>query len=111
MLNDIDIYKHFMKGGSPEDLHKALENEIQNVQDRIIKEKDVELKKKEAEQKELKARAAAFKAIKAYVALVNPTLDDAFIDSALDLCKTFKVITCKEAQSPEWLIDFMRTIF
>ena len=110
MLNEKDIYSHLANGGDPKELHKALENEIHSAQDRIIKAKAEELKKKEAEQKELKARDAAFKAIKAYVALVNPDLDDAFIDSALEICKSFRVISCKDAQSPDWLIDFIRTM-
>ena len=110
MLNEKDIYSHLMNGGDPKELHKALENEIKAAQHRIIKEKDAELKKQEAEQKELKARDAAFQAIKAYVALVNPTLDDAFIDSALEICKNFRVVTCKDAQSPDWLVDFIRNI-
>ena len=110
MLNENDIYSHLMNGGDPKELFKALETEIHNAQNRIIREKDAELKKKETEQKELKARAAAFKALKAYVALVNPTLDDAFIDSALEICKNFRVITSKDAQSPDWLVDFIRNI-
>ena len=110
MLNEKDIYSHLANGGDPKELFKALENEINNAQDRIIKEKDAELKKKEAEQKELKARAAAFKALKAYVTLVNPTLDDAFINSALEICKNFKVITSKDAQTPDWLLDFFKFI-
>ena len=110
MLNEKDIYSHLANGGDIKDLYKALENEIHSAQDRIIKEKDAELKKKEAEQKELKARDAAFKAIKAYVTLVNPDLDDAFIDSALEICRTFKVFSLKDAQSPDWLVDFIRTM-
>ena len=111
MLNSNDIYSHLANGGDIKDLYKALENEIHNAQDRIIKEKDAELKKQEQAKKELKARDAAFKAIKAYVALVNPELDDAFINSALDVCKSFKLFTSKDAQTPEWLLDFMRGIF
>jgi hypothetical protein len=111
MLNSQDIYSHIANGGDPKELHKALENEIKVAQEKAIKAKAAELKKKEAEQKELKARDTAFKAIKAYVTLVNPTLDDAFIDSALDLCRTFKVVTLKDAQSPDWLVDFVRNVF
>ena len=111
MLNEKDIYSHLANGGDPKELHKALENEIHNAQDRIIKEKDAALKKKEAEQKELKARDAAFKAVKAYVALVNPDLDDMFIDSALELCKNFRVISCKDAQTPDWMLDMIRRLF
>jgi hypothetical protein len=111
MLNEKDIYSHLANGGDPKELYKALENEIHTAQGRIIKEKAAALKKKDAEQKELKARDAAFKAIKAYVTLVNPTLDDVCIDSALEICKNFKVISVKDAQSPDWLIDFMKNIF
>ena len=111
MLNEKDIYSHIVNGGDPQELHKALENEIKAAQEKAIKAKAAALKKKEAEQKELKARDAAFKALKAYVALVNPTLDDAFIDSALEICKSFKVVACKDAQTPDWLLDFMKNIF
>jgi hypothetical protein len=110
MLNEKDIYTHLKNGGSIEDLQKALENEINMAQDRIIKEKDLELKKKEAEQKAEKARATAFKALKAYVTLVNPTLDDAFINSALEICKSFRVVTCKDAQTPDWFLDLFKFI-
>lgn len=110
MLNEKDIYSHLANGGDIKDLYKALENEIHSAQDRIIKEKDAALKKKEAEQKELKARDAAFKAVKAYVTLVNPDLDDMFIDSALELCKNFRVISCKDAQTPDWLLDLLKLI-
>ena len=111
MLNEKDIYSHIANGGDPKELYKALENEIKAAQEKAIKARVAELKKKEAEQKELKTRDAAFKALKAYVALVNPTLDDAFIDSALEICKSFRVIVSKDAQTPDWLLDFMKTIF
>ena len=99
MLNEKDIYSHLANGGDIKDLYKALENEIHNAQDRIIKEKDAELKKQEQAKKELKARDAAFKAIKAYVALVNPELDDVFISSALDICESFKITTIPKRDS------------
>lgn len=102
MLNEKDIYSHIANGGDPRELYKALENEIKAAQDKAIKAKAAELKKKEAEQKELKARDAAFKAIKAYVTLVNPNLSDAFISSALDVCKSFRVVTSSDAQTLEW---------
>ena len=111
MLNEKDIYSHIANGGDTQELHKALENEIKAAQEKAIKAKAAALKKKEAEQKELKARDAAFKALKAYVALVNPTLDDAFIDSALGICKDFKIVACKDAQMPDWLIEFMKAMF
>ena len=110
MLNEKDIYSHLANVGDIKDLYKALENEIHNAQDRIIKEKEAEQKEKELADKKNKARTAAFKAIKAYVTLVNPTLDDAFINSALEICESFKVMTLKDAQSPDWLMDFIRNI-
>ena len=112
MLNEKDIYSHLANGGDPKELFKALENEIHSAQDRIIKEKDAELKERELAEKINKARAAAFKAMKAYVALVNPDLDDKFINSALDVCESFKVIKMnKDAQTPDWVLDVMRRLF
>lgn len=120
MLNEKDIYSHIANGGDPKELYKALENEIHNAQDRIIKEKDAELKKQEQAKKISKARDAAFKAIKTYVALVNPELDDAFINSALDICESFKSIPCKgfktapcsrDAQTPDWILDMFNRLF
>lgn len=111
MLNEKDIYSHIANGGDPKELYKALENEIKVAQEKAIKAKTAALKKKEAEQKELKARDAAFKAIKTYITLVNPDLDDMFINSALDVCKNFRVVSSKDAQTPDWLLDFMKNIF
>ena len=111
MLTDKDIYSHLANGGDIKDLYKALENEIHNAQDRIAKEKDAELKKKEVEQKELKARAAAFKALKSYMTLVNPDLNDLFINIALDTCKSFKTIPCnKDVQTQDWLMNLFKLV-
>ena len=110
MLNERDIYTHLANGGEIKDLHKALENEIKKAQDRLIKEKDAELKKQETERKAAEARARAFKALKDYVTLVNPTLSDAFLNAALDACGDFKVIISKDAQTPDWLLDLFRLI-
>jgi hypothetical protein len=110
MLNEKDIYSHIANGGDPKALHKALEAEIKFAQEKVIKEKAAELKKRDNEQKALKARDAAFKALKDYVALVNATLDDAFIDSALEICKSFKIFTSKDAQTPAWFLDFIQRI-
>ena len=111
MLNSNDIYSHIANGGDPKELYKALENEIKAAQEKAIKAKAAELKKKETEQRALKARDAAYKALKAYVALVNPTLDDVFIDSALEICRSFKIVSLKDAQTPEAYLDFIKTMF
>ena len=91
MFNENDVYSHLMKGGSPEDLYKALENEIHNAQDRIIKEKDAELKQKDLAEKINKARASAFKALKSYFALVNPDITEDIINSVLDTLESVKI--------------------
>lgn len=88
MFNENDIYSHFMKGGSPEDLHKALEIEIKNAQHRIAQEQEAEKKEKELAEQEAKARSAAFKALKFYLALANPDITDDIIDLTLDTLKT-----------------------
>ena len=91
MLTDKDIYNHLKNGGSIEDLKKALENEVQATLDRIIKEKDAELKAQEAKKKEDKAHKAAVSAMKSYFALVNPKVDDKMIDIALDTLKNINI--------------------
>ena len=113
MFNSNDIYSYLAKDGNPKEIYEALEKEIHDAQDRIAKEKDAELKKKEAEQKIEKARAAAFKALKSYVTLVNPDLDDIFISTALDpdWFLGFKTVPCnKDAQTPDWLLDLFKFV-
>ena len=63
MFNENDIYSHLVNGGNTKELYKALEIEINNAQNRIIKEKEVELKQKELREKKNKAADAALKAL------------------------------------------------
>ena len=100
MLNEKDIYSHLANGGDPAELYKALENEIHSAQDRIIKEKDAELKKREAGIKIANARSTAFKAIKSYLALVNPELPDDVINILLDTCEKVKI---KKSNDLSWI--------
>lgn len=91
MLNEKDIYSHIANGGDPKDLYKALENEIHNAQDRIIKEKAAELKQKELAEKVNKARSAAQKALKSYFALVGHDVPENVINFVLDTLGTVDI--------------------
>ena len=104
MFDEKDIYNHLKNGGSIEDLQKALENEISNVQDRIIKEKATELKAKEAKDKELKARKSAVAALKSYFTLVNKDIDEDTINQVLDFMKNIK-ITVATNKNPKGSIE------
>lgn len=91
MLNEKDIYSHIANGGDIKDLYKALENEIHNAQDRIIKEKDAELKQKKLAEKKSKMRIAAFQSLKDYFALANPDVTEDIINSVLDTLETVEI--------------------
>ena len=91
MLNEKDIYSHLANGGAVKDLYVALENEIHAAQDRIIKEKDAELKQKELAKRINEARKFAVATLKDYFALVNPKVDDKMIDIALDALKDINI--------------------
>lgn len=91
MFNEKDIYSHLVNGGNIKDLYKALENEIHNAQDRIIKEKDAELKQKELANRINDARKLAVAALKDYFALVNPDVTADIINSVLDTLETIEV--------------------
>ena len=91
MLNEKDIYSHLANGGDPRELYKALENEIHNAQDRIIKEKDAELKQKELANRINDARKFAVAALKDYFALVNPSVTEDVINSVLDTLETVEI--------------------
>lgn len=91
MLNEKDIYSHLVNGGDPRELYKALEIEIHNAQDRIIKEKDAELKKKELANRINEARKFAVAALKDYFALVNPSVTEDVINFVLDTLGTVEV--------------------
>lgn len=107
MLNEKNIYNHLKNGGSIEDLEKALVNEINAAQDRIIKEKDAELKEKELAAKINKARTAAIKALKSYFALVNPTVDDKMINIALDTLESTKIVKKEGEIDKDRLLEFL----
>lgn len=91
MFNQNDIYSHLLNGGAIEDLHMALEKEIAAAQDKIIKQKAAELKEKELAEKIAKARTSAFKSLKNYFSLVNPSVDDNIINSILDTLETVEI--------------------
>ena len=91
MLNEKDIYTHLRNGGDPKELYKALENEIHSAQDRIIKEKDAELKQKELANRISEARKFAVAALKDYFALVNPSVTKDIINSVLDSLETVEI--------------------
>lgn len=111
MFNENDIYLHFMKGGSSEDLHKALENEIHNAQDRIDKEKTAALKRKELADKINKAKSTAFTALKSYFALVNPSVDDKIINSVLDTLETVEIrVNGARDKMPSILYDIFKLL-
>ena len=91
MLNEKDIYTHLRNGGDPKELYKALENEIHSAQDRIIKEKDAELKQKELANRINEARKFSVAALKDYFALVNPSVTKDIINSVLDSLETIEI--------------------
>lgn len=104
MITEKDIYNHLKNGGTIDELYKALKNEIDDAQIRIIKERDAELKEKELADKINKARSAALKALKDYFALVNPDITEEIINSILDTLESveIKVNDVKGKYDEEW---------
>ena len=84
MFDSNDIYRHLMNGGKPENLHKALDIEIEEANKKVVAAREAEKKEKELADKVNKARTAAFKALKSYYALVNPDVTEDVINFVLD---------------------------
>ena len=91
MFNENDIYSHLVNGGNAKELYKILEIEINNAQNRIVKEKEAEQKEKERGEKILKARAHAFHSLKNYFSLVNPDITEEIINSVLDTLESVEI--------------------
>lgn len=83
MFNSKDIYSHLMRGGDKQVLFDALRQEIAKAEEKIKTEKEAEQKAKKLAEQKAKARAAAFKALKDYLTLVNPNIEDDVINSVL----------------------------
>ena len=114
MFDSNDIYRHLKNGGSFEELQKALEIEFTNAQNRIIKEKDAELKEQKAREKKNKARTAAFKALKDYFALANSDITEDIINSVLDTLESVEIkdncVMGKNNMPDFMLFDFFKHI-
>jgi DUF438 domain-containing protein len=71
MINDNDIYSHLKNGGSIEDLKKAFDKEIAEVQTKIAKDKEKELKAKKQAEKIETSRKCALNALIDYCKAVG----------------------------------------
>lgn len=91
MFNSNDIYTHLMNGGEIKDLYVALDKEIIEANKKVKAAKEAEQKEKELGEKIIKARASAFKALKAYFALVNPDITEDIINSVLDTLESVEI--------------------
>ena len=91
MISDRDIYEHLKHGGSLDELHKAFAKNIDKIQKQIENEAIAAKKAEELAEKRNKARIAAFKALKSYLALVNPDVTEDIINSVLSSLESAKV--------------------
>ena len=91
MISDRDIYEHLKHGGSLDSLHKAFAKNIDKIQKQIEEEAVAAKKEKELAEKKDKARIAALKALKSYLALVNPNITEDIIDTILSSFELAKV--------------------
>jgi hypothetical protein len=91
MFNSNDIYRHLMNGGKPENLHKALDIEIEEANKKVAAAREEARKEQERTDKKNKARTAAFKALKAYYAFANPDVTDEIINSILDTLESVEI--------------------